>query len=86
MDNETHRFRSFAERYIVARAEHFKPGHEKEDGWDAILQAKTLYKSIEKVGNGLANEKATLNAQVSDDQSEQSYNRRGLPSAYRGKP
>lgn len=42
------RFRSFAERYVVARAVHFRAGKEKEDGWNATLDAITLYKNIEK--------------------------------------
>lgn len=41
------RFRSFAERYIVARAACFRTGHEREDGWLATQDAKTIYNGIE---------------------------------------
>jgi hypothetical protein len=37
------RFRSFAERYIIARAETFTKGKELEEGWQAIQDAKKLY-------------------------------------------
>jgi hypothetical protein len=40
------RFRSFAERYIIARADKFKPGSEREDGWLALKDAETLYEMI----------------------------------------
>lgn len=39
----TDRFRSFAERYIIARAASFRTGHELEDGWHAVQDAKKLY-------------------------------------------
>ena len=34
------RFRSFAERYIIARAPEFTKGKELEEGWQAIQDAK----------------------------------------------
>ena len=37
------RFRSFAERYIIARAPEFTKGKELEEGWQAIQDAKKLY-------------------------------------------
>ena len=37
------RFRSFAERYIIARAAEFTKGKELEEGWQAIQDAKKLY-------------------------------------------
>jgi hypothetical protein len=40
------RFRSFAERYIVARAHVFRPGFEREDAWMATLDAKTIYQNV----------------------------------------
>ena len=43
---EYDRFRSFVERYLVARAEHFGMGKELEQGWQTILDAKTLYGRI----------------------------------------
>lgn len=46
------RFRSFAERYVVERAKHFKVGEEEADGWKAILDAKSLFAKIESVSEG----------------------------------
>lgn len=40
------RFRSFAERYVVERAAHFRVGFEQDDAWKAILDAKTIYGQI----------------------------------------
>lgn len=40
------RFRSFAERYVVERATHFTKGKEREDAWQATLDAKTIYANI----------------------------------------
>ena len=44
------KFRSFAERYVIERAASFRAGFEKEDGWEAIQTARSLYKMIEGVG------------------------------------
>ena len=41
--NAPDRFRSFAERYIIARAPEFTKGKELEEGWQAIQDAKKLY-------------------------------------------
>lgn len=38
------RFRSFAERYVIARAAFFRPGHEEEDAWAAVATAKSIYR------------------------------------------
>ena len=43
------RFQSFAERYIIERAGQFKLGNEKQDAWNAILDAKSIYGMIEGV-------------------------------------
>lgn len=43
------RWRSFAERYVVARAEHFTKGTELQEGWQAIQNAKKLYEMIARV-------------------------------------
>lgn len=42
------RFRSFAERYVVARAPTFGVGTERKDAWVATLDAKTIYNNIER--------------------------------------
>lgn len=57
---ETARFRSFAERYMIARAHNFRPEHEKEDQWTCILNAKAAYAMIARVG-------ANINPQIGDD-------------------
>lgn len=43
---EAARFRSFAERYVAARAALFSVEHEREDAWKCILNAKSVYKQI----------------------------------------
>ncbi len=43
---EVTRFRSFAERYVVERASTFPVGQEREASWQAILDAKHIYKRI----------------------------------------
>ena len=40
------RYRSFVERYVIARAPFFRVGHEKEDAWLATADAETVYKKI----------------------------------------
>lgn len=40
------RFRSFAERYTIERAGHFRIGFEREDAWQTLLDAKTIYGNI----------------------------------------
>lgn len=40
------RFRSFAERYIIARATTFTVGNEANDAWKALLDAKSIYRKI----------------------------------------
>lgn len=55
------RFRSFAERYLVARASSFRVGHEEEDGWKAILDAKTLYNMVDQVSRGVDKPDPTAN-------------------------
>lgn len=49
---DTFRARSFIERYVVARAAHFRFGKEDEDGWTAILQGMSVYKKIAEAVNG----------------------------------
>jgi hypothetical protein len=44
------RFRSFAERYVIARADKFRLGYEAEDGHAAILMARTIYNMTKAVG------------------------------------
>jgi hypothetical protein len=49
------RFRSFAERYIIARAHFFRvPSSEHtEDQWSCIMDAKRVYSMIERVGQNI---------------------------------
>lgn len=46
MAQDFDRFRSFAERYVVARAPTFDPKTEQEDAWEALLNARTIYEQI----------------------------------------
>ena len=50
---DSDRFRSFAERYVIERAASFRKGFEKEDGWETIQTARSLYKMIEGVGHNM---------------------------------
>lgn len=56
MNSDQERFRSFAERYIIERAHAFRPGHEQEDAWAALLDAKSSYGQIKSVGLATFNE------------------------------
>lgn len=47
------RFRSFAERYIISRAPFFRVGFEAEDGWACLMDAKRLYKMIDRAGTSV---------------------------------
>lgn len=49
MPTEQDRFRAFAEQYVVSRAPSFKPGDEQQGGWQAALDAKTIYDTIVSV-------------------------------------
>lgn len=53
MNTEQERFRSFAERYVVARAGDFKGTREEvqQQAWNTALDARMLYSQI----NGLSN-------------------------------
>lgn len=44
------RFRSFAERYVIARAAFFRLGHEEEDAWAAVATAKSVYRMAASMG------------------------------------
>lgn len=46
MNTEEERFRSFAERYIIERAQSFAIGEEREAAWKALLDAKSAYMQI----------------------------------------
>lgn len=50
LNSEEERFRSFAERYVIERALNFRPGHEQEDAWAAMLDAKGIYAQIRGLG------------------------------------
>lgn len=58
MENEeSKRFRSFAERYIVERAATFRDGeHELEDAWKCILAAKSIYNMTDQAANAFRKE------------------------------
>lgn len=43
------RARSFIERYVIARAPHFRVGFEEEDAFDAALTGKNVYRNINNV-------------------------------------
>ncbi len=49
------RFRSFAERYLVARAGYLRqdPQGLAEDQWSCILDAKRVYQMIERTGQNI---------------------------------
>jgi len=49
------RFRSFAERYLIARAHLFRvsPNELAEDTWQCILDAKTAYNLIARTGQNI---------------------------------
>ena len=44
------RFRSFAERWVIARADKFRTDHIEEDTWRSIQDARRAYKQVEAVG------------------------------------
>jgi len=48
---EKKRFRSFAERYVVARAHLFPVENELDAAWQCMLNAKTAYKMINSAGS-----------------------------------
>lgn len=48
---EKERFRSFAERYVIERAGHWKPGEEDMGAWAAIQDAKRVYYQIALAGD-----------------------------------
>lgn len=53
------RFRSFAERYLIARAGFLRTGNELEDGWKVLLDAKSLYAMIRRTGENIDPDDAT---------------------------
>ena len=40
------RFQSFAERYVIERASHYRGGNEQQDAWQALQDAKKIYDMI----------------------------------------
>lgn len=48
---EKERFRSFAERYVIERAGHWKSGEEDTGAWAAIQDAKRVYHQIALAGD-----------------------------------
>lgn len=65
-ENEMSRFRSFAERYVIARAATFRVDHEEADSWECILRAKSVYKMI----SGVADEFRKKAANGNDDDGD----------------
>jgi hypothetical protein len=61
-NNDEERFRSYAERYIIERAHTFRAGHEKEDAWAALLDAKSTYAQIAGVASATYREQADTQA------------------------
>lgn len=45
-DDNYSRVRSFVERYVIARASHFAVGNEREDGWKAMLDGRSMFDQI----------------------------------------
>lgn len=56
------RFRSFAERFVVARAGYFRQDPEgmAEDSWACILDAKRVYAMIERTGQNIEPEEGVF--------------------------
>lgn len=42
-------FKAFAESYLIARAPTFEKGKELEEGWNAMLTARTLWRGLERM-------------------------------------
>lgn len=70
--NETNeqRFRSFCERYVIERASSFRQGHEEEDQWTAMLNAKSAYRKIQAMGRGIAAEDEALRARAQAEEEQ----------------
>lgn len=51
MAEQLDRFRSFVERYVIARAGHFEVGREQEQAWMAIQDAKKVYGMVADAKN-----------------------------------
>jgi hypothetical protein len=64
MAEQYDRFRSFAERYIVARAGKFRVGFEREDAWQATLDAKSIYGNVARMAHDAEPPLATVGASV----------------------
>lgn len=57
------RFRSFAERYVIERANGFRKGFEREDAWEATLDARTMFNNIGRVSKDMDDPYQELAAQ-----------------------
>jgi hypothetical protein len=49
MNNETTRFRSFAERYLIERASTFTKGNQQREAHEEVLNARAMFRMIESV-------------------------------------
>lgn len=72
MESNEQRFRSFAERYVIARAATFRAGQEDEDGWAAALVAKSLFRKMEAMGRGVTKEDIAMMEAPPDPQAQTS--------------
>lgn len=52
-DKGCDRFRSFAERYVIARAGSFDPSKSLEDSWACVQEAKKVYMLIARASDDL---------------------------------
>lgn len=70
MPKEIDRFTSFAERYIIMRAQHFSMGKEKEQAWLALQDAKGIYGMVQEDERRRQETEAATQAGV-DQQAQQ---------------
>lgn len=67
-ESEQQRFRSFAERYVIARAHNFSadPVQEEHDAWECAVRARSLYEKINNLSHKYAkvDEQSLVGAQA----------------------
>jgi hypothetical protein len=69
LNTEEERFRSFAERYVIERAQSFTVGHEQEEAWRALLDAKSLYMQVKGMGSVTFGQQDTTQAPMTNGQT-----------------
>lgn len=67
------RFRSFAERYVIARAPEFDKSTEQADAWEALLNARTIYEQIADMSRRHVDHPTSNTAPVLPDGQGQKY-------------